>query len=594
MRSSGLGARKRRAYLRAECLTLTRLFSSRPGLLGPKLPVVLAALSQAQTEALSFYRHRTSEGGPPKNRSKHYAEDNFKDPLISILIGISVHLSRSVLRYRDVVKRYYAEYLRCTHLAAISKLVSKMPSSVLDEAPLFRSLPRLLEGISEDSNLSEFRFACERTMGALASQDHSVAIAEGIKRLSFAYEHSLYVDSLEAVISQRAELGGLWWYREDLFRDYYTSLIASDSCSKYASAYLEVMGAAVNNLSPYCPEEQLEIGTSSADCAERMAQEMAEKFGVILKRLIWQTSYFDDFTTPHEAFQRYDRAQQVVKAKKKGAPPATAQSQESLPGSESQGWATESVEPLVLNERTLVNLLNGASLVREVAIYDRLLVPQEFIRDEIAAVFREHIVHGLGISNTINRKRPSALLRNAVDGMRTILRVTGTTDMDVSASLRKVLLDQFTDWGRLFGAESESKQNVMDKMVAWYVSLLGDISPGGSRPGVVFVKERRGFVASPIAASNDTDLYLDEYEFEGFCALFGCSGARQLEQALLEVGTVKLALLLVASLALLIPFLFPTNNLPSFLPRAVHSSLRPEYATSISSCKRIRLCCRVS
>jgi hypothetical protein len=542
-RQCGLLAREKRAYIRTEATSLYRLFSARPGLLGPKLPVMLAVLSQAQTEIICFYRHLSEGGGPAKNRAKHYDSRHFEDPLISVLIGVSVNLSCLVHKYSGIVRRYYAEYLRGAHASGLRKLLSALPPSFAADiganaAKLLQNLPGMLDTTSEDSNLCEFRFECERLLGCLAraSQNHTTETL--LRRISSAYEHSLYVDSLEKVMVDRAELTDAWWFRAAIRNDFNMCLRAQDSSSKYACAYLAVMGSAANNLTPYCPEEQLGLGSGCADMAEAMAEKIAQHVGSLAKQLIAHSAYYDSLAGAQAAVDRYERTQQIVKAKKKGAA-APEVVPEALPGSESQGWAVSNLSRVVGCERIIANLLSGMATVCDVAVYDRLIVPQEYVRDEIISVFRDHLTGSTVFQGAI--ERPSVALQRIRDGMRVLQRLVGITGQDVSSSLRKVLLEECTDWARIYSTgtlKDTKKRNVMDFITNWYLDLLEKISPGGSVPGVVFVESRGGFVASPNAPSNviPADMFLDETEVEALCGLLGSAGARCVEQAVLEVS----------------------------------------------------------
>jgi NCK-associated protein 1 len=55
-----LKQRRRRAYVAQELMTLHHVIQQIPGLIGPKFPVVLAALTLAKAEILCYWRYSVS------------------------------------------------------------------------------------------------------------------------------------------------------------------------------------------------------------------------------------------------------------------------------------------------------------------------------------------------------------------------------------------------------------------------------------------------------------------------------------------------------------------------------------------------------
>ena len=71
--------RQRRLYIQCELRTLVDLSKDVPGLLAPKFPMVLAALSFARAELLWVLMHKGQM--PPKHRMKHLPEGHCDDQM---------------------------------------------------------------------------------------------------------------------------------------------------------------------------------------------------------------------------------------------------------------------------------------------------------------------------------------------------------------------------------------------------------------------------------------------------------------------------------------------------------------------------------
>jgi len=111
--TAGLKHRERRSYLRGEMNTLIQLFNQLPGLLAPKFPMVMTALKMAKTEILWHFRH--IDQPTVKSRIKHYSEENYSDPYLSVLLGLHDELLQLVYRNGKIVRNYYIEYIKGAH-----------------------------------------------------------------------------------------------------------------------------------------------------------------------------------------------------------------------------------------------------------------------------------------------------------------------------------------------------------------------------------------------------------------------------------------------------------------------------------------------
>ncbi len=544
-----------RAYLHMELAELCRLMGSCPGLLGPKFPVILAALSMAKAEIMRYFLHHSDRPGAGKNgRLNNAWNDKYSN--VSILIGCSSELIRLIRKYSGVVRRYFVEYLSGAHANTLRRQLLTLPSIVTESmsestAEQMKGIADQLAGVTEDSDLSNFRWCCERICGALSRPEVSmkVLVYESVKmflqRLVATYHHSTFVDEIESVLSSKAELSEAWWFLPSVKHEFEYSLTDVGPSSKYVISYLSVISSAMDTVHPFCPEEQLSIGCDSAHQAEGMAQDFAAWIGAQIEQILDCKKYLDMQTRGDSAAARHERAHTKAQQAKRGQMHST-QPDEDLPGKESEGWAYKDVQQLYGIESNVANLLGSLKSFRDIVVFDRLLVPLEFVREMLSKTFRKYMRNTLVFQKGIV-ERPTVALSSLLSSMCLLQRVMSPTLLDVNACFRRVLLEECTTWARDYGTfgSPRMKANIMDAYPKFYEKLLRDISPGGSIPGVVYVKERSGFVASPATpqGSKTPDFFLNEGELKAFCHLFGCSGARALGSAILKFITDRVKLL---------------------------------------------------
>jgi NCK-associated protein 1 len=149
----------RRAYIRHELRQLVLLCKDYPGLLGPKIGIVWAALAMAREEVLWYFAHRTN---PPPRGTKGYQERLYHDPHITELIYWMEEMASVVRQYRNIIEQYHLEYLCGADLNQASELINGLMAkgakgkvadvlqSILSDL-MSISVERYLDGSSEYS-----------------------------------------------------------------------------------------------------------------------------------------------------------------------------------------------------------------------------------------------------------------------------------------------------------------------------------------------------------------------------------------------------------------------------------------------------------
>lgn len=154
--SAGVFHDERRRYAKQSLRTLFLLFSDKPGLLGPKVSVALAALQLSRDEVRWLFRHRNS---PEKVKYKTKPED-YADSELAELLYWTFELRNLVLQHKDLIQRYHAEFLGGHDLATLRSLLQPMILGEREQhivAACAQTMGELPSTIGSPSDLSGFR-----------------------------------------------------------------------------------------------------------------------------------------------------------------------------------------------------------------------------------------------------------------------------------------------------------------------------------------------------------------------------------------------------------------------------------------------------
>lgn len=228
--NGGAEHRQRRCFLAGEIANNLRLCRGCPGLIGPKLPLVLALLALGRAELRWFLVHH-QQPAPPKVKAKLVASvaATYAPHFVSQLMHGMAELSRLVLANRTLVQRYYIEYLRgahhtdlcvqlttvdeCTDVSETDDLRALMGGIVHALSPAnARNLdPDAPETAGEDGSIAAMRLNWVRleallTAPSMAAAKHVPGIKDFNKRMKVVLWHSRFVDDLGGVLAEHAEM----------------------------------------------------------------------------------------------------------------------------------------------------------------------------------------------------------------------------------------------------------------------------------------------------------------------------------------------------------------------------------------------------
>lgn len=557
--------RKRRLVLASELESMKHLLLQNPGLLGPKALTVLGALAAARAEVMVYWRHINVV--PNKKPTQ-------EDPYISPLLGIAAEVTAIVRKYKSVITRYHAEYLRGAHYSSLARCITTLgglsdinrilgPDIMRRMAGLPKYLDVLIPNSGNTNNavipppgvkLQEFRWDCDRLCGALCDpQAHLVSrggpVEALLRRMAAANRSAVLVDSLPEVLTKWADIPDAYWYLNQLRADF--SQCLKNHMSRYAGGYFRALGSISASFYPECPEETHLVGSVCADVSVAMAQDAAAAVQESVSLVLHRGYELENRTLPAQAALRVQTRASRSKVRRGSAAPAAAV--DPYPGEESRGADNEYVIALESSQFILSSLLKGLTVGSSddygaLVVYDTMLVPYEYARERVLEVLRTYL-------KLDSVKRPTITYSYFTTAI-SILQASGVGScMDVDGLVRRLLYEECynSTSHRRKGSSDSSASPAQQKQYTYlgsaielYMDLLRRIGPGkgpDNIPGVVYVPAREGFVNTAATTAYisqrgghqpSPEMYLDKTELKALVSLIGVKGGSALDYAILE------------------------------------------------------------
>ena len=253
--------RERRSFLLGEMATLKGLFEDIPGLVAPKFSMVIAALTMSQAECLMYFAHLNIKATDiPKTRLKLYKPDDYVDPQISQLIGVHMELTELVRRSTPMIQTYFKEYVQTAHRLALAGLTEDVKGLArAGVQQIIESLQTQLDP-GKLSDLKAFRMDWARAQASLLSPEYlgvlkKPAIIKLMHRMRLVVAHSLYADSIDELLAERASLAPLFYFRGSLLTIYGQCLHSTDERPRHVLAFIRILASVADGVHSCSPDE---------------------------------------------------------------------------------------------------------------------------------------------------------------------------------------------------------------------------------------------------------------------------------------------------------------------------------------------------
>ena len=516
---------EKRTYLRQTLSHLIHVFTDQPGLLAPKAPLALAALSLARDEIFWLYLHRNADDKQkPKSRAK-FNYDLLKDERVPELLFLTTKLDGLFMQHSKLLQKYYTEYLTGLDAAQLKSAIEPFVFGQREQhliASMFKSIE---ECTQEGKNMQGFRLDHLRLQVEMSVQQASQPLDESpqiAEILSLIEMHSYLRDDSSAYAQQTAGLGQLLYFSK-LFIEDFNKAMTLASQYRYIMAFGLICRSYPNFSNTFIPACR-EIMTKQAIIQlDKICQHVANKAMFLLEQIVRRESNLSEQLLPYPAVDKLV-SDTRAKSPQKGSPKKTA-APPALPGDESRTYSSELVDSLRGFQQALTDLCWAMNHEGHVKINNYTFSPKEYFTENVVEFLRGEIQRRLRTEPGQQLPRPSVLWHEIKSLMGSIRHVESYININMAEVLENVLIDQ------TIADDVSQNATVAATYIQFYLKLVFDLTPKG---GICVSTSRKAFVSLSGGGQIQAEEYTDASELQAVCVLLGAFGVKQLDSMLLK------------------------------------------------------------
>ncbi|GAM28510.1 hypothetical protein SAMD00019534_116860 [Acytostelium subglobosum LB1] len=534
---------EKRIYLRQELDAMWNLFRDKPCLLAPKINVLLAALSMAKEEVLWYFRHL--DAVPPEKVKKYYNKQNdIIDRRIPSLVSVMTHLVDLVRIHKSTIQNYYVEYMAGADSLGLTRVLTPMmmQSAGPQISNLLSNITYELQNISVGSgaeyNFNSLRDNWCRTEYLLFSSSCLLPESESTQissRLNLIYIHSKNVDQLDAMLEEYSSLVSLWPYKEQVAQVFEQVINDATDQPAQAMVFLKLLAQFPSGVAtPFYPEEKEAIGKECVDMATNFLNKLSSRIVSVL-----YSTMNAQYQSNEQQLRDVNAAFPLLQKRKDWKPPKDFITPVE-PGSESQYRSRATIEQLRLHEKNIFQLCNSLNEFLDITIYDRIIVPREFLRDRLGAMLKQYMRQTLAptvptdLSTTI---RPATFESQLQVFLGVMVIVENFVDIDIGDLIRETLLGEF--YAKVMGKVGridwfpDGEIEYGDSAIHYYTNYYVDFVKKSTQLGHVYSPGRQGFLSRP-GMQNKAEDHNDYTEIMALTNTIGAYGVKLIERELLR------------------------------------------------------------
>jgi len=538
---------QKRLYLLLQLRNLLNMMKDSPGLLGPKFQLILATLSLSRMEILWYFRHL---GVQPKFAVKKFKD--VKDPNIAEMIYLIDELMTVCLNHKEVIQNYYKTILQNMYCRKVNDLVEVNRKRFEGQlAVIVDSIIQDLSGSTRD--FRAMRMNWKRLETYLAGFQFKNALQEPSIRDLFAtmtkvYLFSLHVDDIETELAHLASLKELYYYHKQVYDMYRNGLEGELRQPLFIIAFIRILDYYPDNIHKTLnPELRREVGNQAVELANDMLETLAITIQTKLDELRGDKGH--NFLSKQlggdeaaELFKFYMLKDQYKDKEK-------IKDMEKRPGYESYHREREVIKGMRALEKNLTQLLFSLGKYQEIAIFDTVFYPTEYLRSKLESYIDSFVCNAaLKVSpmpkdmkekaKQVEFPPPSAILNELQSFMVTLKIVeqcvnVKTEDLVVNAFLKHFVNLKYIESPYHVDRQKMVPDNPIVTYARWYTDL---ISNANSKYKLLYSPIRKTFVsteATPII-SFKAEEYVDLLELTALATFVGPYGVRVIDQHLLD------------------------------------------------------------
>lgn len=529
--------RERRNYLRTALKEMSLILADQPGLLGPKILVVLQALNMGRDEIMWLVRHACTP--PPKG--KKLSQEDFVDVKLPQLLLFVEEIRGMIQKYVSVLQRYFVQYL-CGFDVTVLKAVVQKISVCSDDISMI--MTAFIEDLSqlnvkqveagdtfdfESLRLDWMRLqAYTSVRGASPELKDNRDLAVLMNNVAF---HSKLVDASERLLNEISDLSIFCFY-PSFFEESFLKCVEDPNHSRYSIAFPLICGHFMSCTSEFCPEERHPIGDRSLSAVNLFLDSMAKEARNILSQLCPDHIQLNQQLWQLQALRLMT---ELAGDRKKDKNKRNVQGEFVPPGSESFRKSRESLTTLDRRLIALTEICRGITYTEAIPVWEHIFAPREYFSSQLEEFFTKSVVTMAQFdADNLRIARPSEVLGNIKAMMATLRGLENYTGVDMARLFNHVLLQQTQP------EDSQGAITITNMYTTWYLDVF---LRRVMTENIVFSPRRRAFVNKPGQAFRAEE-YTDVNELQALAELLGAYGMKHLGQKMMQqiasqVGEIK-------------------------------------------------------
>ncbi|VDM63170.1 unnamed protein product [Angiostrongylus costaricensis] len=442
----------RRRFLRAALRELCLFMKDQPGLLGPKILFVLWLL-----------RHLSEWPSSNKKASKQC--DELVDRQLPELLYYMLELRELVVKYSDVIQRYYLKYVSGYDAIMTRELVSMINDLNEDEAVILSDFASSISSINSDSDLRALRLDWFRFQARTSMMRSTFSLSKN-RKLAIVMNTNVFhlkmIDLQEEMLKETSDLSRQW-----------KSCLTLPSQSRFTLCFARICGHFNAALHDMCPEEKNHILEKSLAICNTILDDVCQSIINVMNALCERELALAEQTSPSTIAAEI--VSQILRTKggKNAAVVSGVQKEPTQAGEESYRTDRQVLtyaDKLLTTLRVIlfpavecclffsilrlcmenvfgyfnftVELCSGIGQYRQLLVSDHFFAPREYLSQHIEHRFIDIIFAMVTEPGSSIPRRPSELLMIIQSYMSVLQNIDALVPLDVTRLFNNVLLQQ--------------------------------------------------------------------------------------------------------------------------------------------------------
>ncbi|KAE9415969.1 hypothetical protein Angca_008386, partial [Angiostrongylus cantonensis] len=502
----------RRRFLRAALRELCLFMKDQPGLLGPKILFVLWLL-----------RHLSEWPSSNKKASKQC--DELVDRQLPELLYYMLELRELVIKYSDVIQRYYLKYVNGYDAIMTSELVSMINDLNEDEAVILSDFASSISSINSDTDLRALRLDWFRFQARTSMTRSTFSLSKN-RKLAIVMNTNVFhlkmIDLQEEMLKETSDLSVYCFYIKILERQW-KSCLTLPSQSRFALCFARICGHFSAALHDMCPEEKNHILEKSLAICNTILDDVCQSITNVMDALCERELALAEQTSPNTIAAEI--VSQILRTKgvKNAAIVSGVQKEPTQAGEESYRTDRQVLTYADKLLTTLIELCSGIGQYRQLLVSDHFFAPREYLSQHIEHKFIDIIFAMATEPGSSIPRRPSELLMIIQSYMSVLQNIDALVPLDVTRLFNNVLLQQTQP------LDSRNKETTTYMYTKWYLEVVLRRASAGH---MLWSEHLQAMVSNGEGNDFAPEQYTDPHELRCLSQIIGPYGVKYLAERL--------------------------------------------------------------